>query len=330
MTETDLQNKKRFIIWLSSTSKVCRQKSVEASNVNLKQTVSKKDIVSLRPHDSESIIADTTIDDVTDDIDIDAIDKDVLDNLREYVGIDDKGVTRHHKLFHLVCNYLLLRFLISYGITTESVLKDFKSTRNHLLILSNRNLGRALTNQLKGLLAADYDKDGDIPPWFDDVENDIDWLKDLGNKEPFKTRRDVQKAIEEGEWNPGKKISVAGLDDNELGITNWRKSIMMPEKLRRAILGKGSPKKHGSSKGIGTGSINDGTGFKELKEAISDSNTIERKLENTDLNMLNGITTNTSPECTLPLPVFKSLDISKTSYKLMNITIQVNKGKPFF
>ncbi len=177
----------------------------------------------LKSKKASSLVLDDLASDGTNDIDIDAIDKDVLENLREYVGINDKGVTRHHKLFHLVCNYLLLRFLISYGITTESVLKDFKSTRNHLLSLSNRNLGHVLTNQLKGLLATDYNYEKDPATLLDDLDNDIDWLRDAQVKQPISRRR---RDMGVDEWY--------ALDDNESEVHkpwNKRKGISTDEKL---------------------------------------------------------------------------------------------------
>eukprot|EP00794_Sanderia_malayensis_P009320 gene9320-10303_t len=203
MTEMDPAKKKLFVMLLKPKPVMCDKSEKEAKQ---RRRITPKQSTNLQSRLAESIsnlesdagmrfeedlqrITNDRDEDGKGDIDIDAIDKDVLENLREYIGINDMGVTRYHKLFHLVCNYLLLRFLISYGITTESVLKDFKATRSHLLNLSNKKLGHVLTDQLKGLLANDYSKDSDFIPLLDDLDNDIEWLKGVKVKQSTRRKR---------------------------------------------------------------------------------------------------------------------------------------------
>ncbi|XP_065065742.1 uncharacterized protein LOC135691716 [Rhopilema esculentum] len=327
VSESYLNGREAFIFWISSQLHAsCASESPMPSRNITEKTYSKKEFNSKVASHMMTQTEESGIDDIADDIDIDAIDRDVLDNLREYVGIDDKGVTRHHKLFHLVCNYLLLRFLISYGITTDSVLKDFRSTRNHLLNLSNRNLGRALTDQLKGLLAADYDKDVDIPPWFDDVENDIDWLKDAGMKRSVKSKRDIQGIVDgEGDWNIGNKLSFEELDGKELEEEDLKESLTVSEPLKKIPSKEETERKQWTTdiKSLFRDKVKD---ISHLSEA--------RKVSHNDMRQpsnRNGLketfeeTLNSEP-CHLPVPRFKSLEIIKTKFKWRNITVLTEDG----
>ena len=322
VAETNISNEKQFIFWFSKQHQSCRNDLQKVANEssNGKETkarLSLSDVNNLSMHGPAA-------DDVTDNLDIETIDKDVLNNLREYVGIDEKGVTRHHKLFHLVCNYLLLRFLISYGITTESVLKDFKSTRNHLLNLSNRNLGKALTDQLKGLLANDYDKDINIPPWFDEIENDIDWLRDPGDKSNAKAKRDTYSLSEADEdlWYAGRRMQLASLDEDESGEST---PAGIPESLKMML----SEKEEGATSEMLMSKLV--TGLKDKaswqnQKAVGSRKELER-LEEKESDREEG-RFNATASCYLPKPKFESLLIGKAEYKWLNVTTIQDGGRP--
>ena len=315
--EIDLTNKQQFIFWFLQSQKSCRTNPDREVNVSSKDNDSQR---ALYLTGRANLPVQSNIGEVTNDIELETIDKDVLNSLREYVGIDDKGVTRHHKLFHLVCNYLLLRFLISYGITTESVLRDFKSTRNHLLTLSNKNLGKALTDQLKGLLANDYDENLDIPTWFDDIENDIDWLKDTDGKNRFKVKRDTYSLGGLG-YDEKPKMTVTGLDGGENGE---RHAISMIHSMK--IIRAGD--KASSSSMTGSRLL-----MSKLEAAekaniqVHETAGMEylHKLE--EENSDKDSASSTSTHCSMPKPVFDSLLISKMEYKWVKVKVLPNDGK---
>lgn len=305
-TEATVSNKKQFIFWFPDKQRKCSNDKVfndAKKESDLQKTMPLTQI-------SDKSGGGASIEDIDDSFDIETIDKNVLDNLREYVGIDDKGVTRHHKLFHLVCNYLLLRFLISYGITTESVLKDFKTTRSHLLSLSNRNLGKALTDQLKELLVNDYDKEINIPPWFDDIENDIDWLKNLGGKGRYKAKRDTYSLSDTDHDIP--YVKSISFDENESGENAKDWGMVVPESLRMMLINKEEIE---SEKKLASNTEN----VYEEGERQGKENNGENQHSETEETPLEKFQSQLEIPCYLPNPTFKSVLIDKMAYKWLDI-----------
>ena len=313
--EVDSASKNRFIFWFPDEQQECAAApEIKVNNSSVENGPERISTLS----EINNLPVETQRDDATDDFEIETIDKDVLNSLREYVGIDYKGASRHHKLFHLVCNYLLLRFLISYGITTESVLQDFKSTRNRLLNMSSKDLGKALTDQLKGLLANDYNDDLDSPTWFDDIENDIDWLKDVGGERRHKVKRDIYSLSElrGNQRNYGKRVKVANLEgDKKTESDDFR----LPQSLHIVSARKGGS---ASNKLLVHG-------FEALDEKATHEADIkdyskrrngERKNEKHKDNF-------NSTHCTLPRPTFDSLTVGKTDFKWGKVKRLPENGK---
>ena len=314
--DIDKTNRKQFIFWFLQKQQACRTNPDKEVNDSSKNNGSKRAF----PLSEETALPlHGHTDETTEDLEIQTIDKDVLNSLREYVGIDDKGVTRHHKLFHLVCNYLLLRFLISYGITTASVLKDFKSTRNHLLNLSSKNLGKALTDQLKELLTNDYDEDLDIPNWFDDIENDIGWLKDVDGKSSYKVKRDTHSMGELGydQWHDRQRVRLFTLG----GAENIEHDTHIdPQSLK--ILSGGKKGIAGSRLLISRFGAVDKQSI-EMHEAASIGylHKIEEEERGKDVAAVN------STPCSLPNPEFDSLLIAKSDYKWVKLRVVPEGGE---
>ena len=314
--DMDLTHRKQFIFWFLQKQQACKTDPDKGANDSSKNDGWKRAF--LLPEETTSPLHGPT-DEATEELEIQTIDKDVLNSLREYVGIDDTGVTRHHKLFHLVCNYLLLRFLISYGITTSSVLKDFKSTRNHLLNLSSKNLGKALTDQLKELLANDYDEDLDIPNWFDDIENDIGWLKDVDGKSSHKVKRDTYSMAELGydQWHDRqrmKSFTQSGSENIEHN-TNTK-----PQALKR--LSDGKKGIFGSRLLISRFGAVDKKSI-QMHEATSTGylRKFEEEERGKDVAAVN------STPCNLPNPEFDSLLIGKSDYKWVKLRTVPESGR---
>ena len=315
--KVDSASKNQFIFWFPQKKQECRAApEIKVKNSSIDN--SPKRISPLSEMNNLPVEAQRA--DPIDDFKIETIDKDVLNSLREYVGIDYKGASRHHKLFHLVCNYLLLRFLISYGITTESVLQDFKSTRNRLLNMSNKDLGKALTDQLKGLLASDYNDDLDSPTWFDDIENDIDWLKDVGGEKRHKVKRDTYSLSELGDsqWNYGKRVKFANLEGGEeIKPDDFR----LPKSLHIVPTGKGDSASNKLLMSRFQG-LDQKSTYEEDIEGHSKGNG-ENKNERHRDNF-------NSKNCTLPRPIFDSLTVGKTDFKWDKVKRLPQNGKMNF